>query len=165
MRDWLVAGALVEDGTGLLLVQNRRRDGSLDWTPPGGVIDPGETVEDGLTREVLEETGLRVTDWEGPVYDVEAVAAELGWHLRVQVHRARAYEGELQPGDPDGIVVDARFVPVTGCDAVLAAAHHWVREPLTTWLTDRETWEPAGRSFRYEVTGADRSSIVVRRLA
>ena len=39
MREWLVAGGLVESHDGLLLVQNRRRDGSLDWSPPGGVID------------------------------------------------------------------------------------------------------------------------------
>src|SRR5205823_11367271 len=41
VREWLVAGGLVENHDGLLLVQNRRRDGSLDWSPPGGVIDVG----------------------------------------------------------------------------------------------------------------------------
>ena len=61
MREWLVAGGLVERDDGrLLLVQNRRRDGSLDWTPPGGVIDHGETIHEGLAREVREETGLDV---------------------------------------------------------------------------------------------------------
>ena len=37
-----------------------RRNGSSDWTPPGGVIEvaDGESVLDGLTREVAEETGL-----------------------------------------------------------------------------------------------------------
>src|SRR3954452_23252951 len=74
VRDWVVAGGLVEGPDGLLLVQNRRRDGSLDWSPPGGVIEisDGESVTDGLSREVLEETGLRVDDWDGPVYSVEA---------------------------------------------------------------------------------------------
>jgi 8-oxo-dGTP diphosphatase len=71
MRDWVVGGAVIEVGIpglaavggvteGVLLVENRRRDGRSDWTPPGGVIDPGEDVVDGLTREVREETGLEV---------------------------------------------------------------------------------------------------------
>ena len=46
MRDWLVGGGIVTSERGLLLVQNRRRDGREDWTPPGGVIDPGETLID-----------------------------------------------------------------------------------------------------------------------
>jgi 8-oxo-dGTP diphosphatase len=29
------------------------------WVVPGGVIDPGETPEDGARRELLEETGYR----------------------------------------------------------------------------------------------------------
>ena len=35
MRDWLVAGAVIEGPDGVLLVQNRRRNGSTDWSPPG----------------------------------------------------------------------------------------------------------------------------------
>ena len=153
MREWVVASGLIEGPDGLLLVQNRRRNGSLDWSTPGGVIevDDGESVIDGLTREVEEETGIRVTEWVGPVYEVEAVAPERGWHLRVEVHRALAYEGELHVDDCDGIVVDARFVPVDECHPHLEECHVWVREPLTAWLTER--FEPATppRSFRYDV--------------
>jgi 8-oxo-dGTP diphosphatase len=29
------------------------------WVVPGGVVDPGETPEDGARRELLEETGYR----------------------------------------------------------------------------------------------------------
>ena len=38
-HEWTVAGAVLEHGDGLLLVCNQRRNGSLDWSTPGGVID------------------------------------------------------------------------------------------------------------------------------
>ena len=162
VRDWLVAGGLVEGPAGILLVQNRRRNGSLDWSPPGGVIEvgEGESVTAGLTREVVEETGITVTGWDGPLYRVEAVAAGLGWRLRAEVYRATAYTGELDPGDPDGIVVDARFVEPAGCIDWLEAAHQWVREPLVAWLGER--WAEA-RSFRYRIEGQVAGSITVIR--
>jgi 8-oxo-dGTP diphosphatase len=78
MREWLVAGALVEIDGALLLVRNERRGGHSDWTTPGGVIDADDqSLLDGLTREVYEETGLRVTAWEGPLYEVNAVARDM----------------------------------------------------------------------------------------
>jgi ADP-ribose pyrophosphatase YjhB (NUDIX family) len=30
------------------------------WTPPGGGVESGETVEEAIAREVLEETNMRV---------------------------------------------------------------------------------------------------------
>ncbi len=163
MRQWVVAGGLIEAGGRVLLVQNRRRDGSLDWTTPGGVIEvhEGEGVVDGLTREVAEETGITVTEWEGPVYLVEAEAPGLGWHLRVEVHRALLFSGELHVDDPDRIVVDARFVPAGECASHLVGNHVWVREPLGAWLTER--WiEP--RAYKYRVDGDRRMGLTVVRL-
>ncbi len=161
MRDWLVGGGVVEGPGGVLLVQNRRRDGRLDWSPPGGVIDPGETLLGGLTREVAEETGLRVSVWTGPVYEVVAEAPDLGWRLRVEVHRAVAFAGELTVADPDGIVVDARFAASESCAPLLADAPRWVREPVADWLA--EPWGGT-RPYAYRVDGADRSSLTVTRL-
>jgi 8-oxo-dGTP diphosphatase len=163
VREWLVASGIVEGPDGVLLVQNRRRDGQTDWSPPGGVIEveDGESVVDGLTREVQEETGIRVTEWEGPVYEVEAEAVEMGWRLRVEVHRAISFEGAIAIDDPDGIVVDARFVPVDTCADQLAAAWIPTHEPLTAWLAER--WTEL-RRYRYQVGGAARAEMTVRRL-
>lgn len=161
MRAWLVGGAVIETGDGVLLVQNRRRGGVVDWTPPGGVIDTGEALLDGLTREVTEETGLNVGSWQGPLYEIEANAPGLGWSLRVEAHLAVDVTGELEVADPDGIVVDACYVPCTDCDARLAGAHPWVREPLSAWLTER--WRGT-RRFRYEIEGADPRDLQITRL-
>ena len=160
MRDWLVGGALIEQGDGVLLVRNRRRDGSHDWTPPGGVIDEGEELLAGLAREVTEETGLVVEGWHGPLYEVAIEAPGLGWRLRVEVWRATSVAGTIALDDPDGIVVDARFVAPADCAAHLLGVHPWVREPLADWLVER--WSDL-RPYRYAVEGSDRDTMVVTR--
>jgi ADP-ribose pyrophosphatase YjhB (NUDIX family) len=52
-----VAGVIVNNEGQALLVQ--RRD-NHHWEPPGGVLELGESIDDGLRREVREETGLNV---------------------------------------------------------------------------------------------------------
>jgi ADP-ribose pyrophosphatase YjhB (NUDIX family) len=160
MREWLVGGALVEQDDRILLVQNLRRNGSTDWTPPGGVIDEDEDLLSGLTREVLEETGLAVTSWQGPVYEIEAIAPGLGWHLRVEVWAGTEFEGELVVDDPDGIVIDAQFVTLDEHEALLAGTHQWVMEPLCEYLDER--WAGA-RRYDYHVAGARLADLVVTR--
>jgi 8-oxo-dGTP diphosphatase len=163
LKRWVVASGIVERDGHVLLVQNKRRDGRVDWSPPGGVVevDDGESVVDGLTREVQEETGLRVTAWEGPVYQVDAEAPDMGWHLRVEVHRALEFEGDLVADDPDEIVVDARFCTVDALDAEVATMWLPTHEPLVAWLLER--WTEA-RTFRYRVEGADRATMNITRL-
>jgi 8-oxo-dGTP diphosphatase len=160
MRQWLVGGGLILGEGGLLLVHNRRRNGDHDWSPPGGVIDEGETLLAGLTREVEEETGVVVSTWQGPVYEVEVEAPGLGWHLRVEAHVAVDYSGEVRVDDPDGIVVDAEFVDPGACGDHLATCRPWVREPLGEWLAER--WSRP-RRFRYLIDGDDPARAVVTR--
>jgi ADP-ribose pyrophosphatase YjhB (NUDIX family) len=52
-----VAAVVVDHDDRLLAI--RRRDNG-HWEPPGGVLELDETIEAGLVREVLEETGLTV---------------------------------------------------------------------------------------------------------
>lgn len=57
--------AVIVDDNGRLLVERRGYEpakGMLDL--PGGFADMDETVEEGLSREVLEETGLEVVSAE-----------------------------------------------------------------------------------------------------
>ncbi|MFM8974099.1 MAG: NUDIX hydrolase [Actinomycetota bacterium] len=163
LREWTVAGALIEIADGVLLVRNRRPSGSEDWSTPGGVIDPEDPdLLSGLTREVAEETGFVVHEWTGPLYAVEAHAPGMGWLMRCEVHLAVAFSGALRIEDPDGIVVEAAFVPPDRCGELLASGAPWAREPLSAWLRDR--WAPgAGVEFRYEVHGASRSDLRVVR--
>ncbi|MQA78575.1 MAG: NUDIX domain-containing protein [Streptosporangiales bacterium] len=50
-----VKGVVVRDG--LVLLCRNERD---EWELPGGKLDPGETPEQCVVREVAEETGWRV---------------------------------------------------------------------------------------------------------
>ena len=54
-------GAVVRDDTGRLLLIRRGHEPSRGlWSLPGGRVEPGETLEAAVAREVREETGLEV---------------------------------------------------------------------------------------------------------
>jgi 8-oxo-dGTP diphosphatase len=54
-------GAVVIDGTKVLLVRRGNEPLKGEWSLPGGALEVGETLQQGVVREVLEETGLTVT--------------------------------------------------------------------------------------------------------
>ena len=52
-----VAGVVIDEAGRVLVIQ--RRDNGA-WEAPGGILEPGETFEEGVIREVREETGITV---------------------------------------------------------------------------------------------------------
>ena len=52
-----VSGVIPDDHGRVLLI---RRCDNQHWEPPGGVLELGETIHDGLRREIHEETGLDI---------------------------------------------------------------------------------------------------------
>jgi ADP-ribose pyrophosphatase YjhB (NUDIX family) len=53
-------GAVVIEGTRVLLVQRGRPPGVGRWSLPGGLVDVGEPLQTAVRREVAEECGLAV---------------------------------------------------------------------------------------------------------
>lgn len=58
-KHWVSVAAAIVDGERVLAI--RRRDNNK-WEPPGGTLEPRETIEAGLLREVREETGLSISN-------------------------------------------------------------------------------------------------------
>src|SRR5579859_5103062 len=53
-------GAVVVDAGRVLLVRRGREPLKGQWSLPGGLLELGESITEGVVREVLEETGLVV---------------------------------------------------------------------------------------------------------
>ena len=62
-----VGAVIIQDGR-VVLIKRRYEPLAGQWSLPGGRLELGETLEAGLAREMLEETGLEID--VGPVIDV-----------------------------------------------------------------------------------------------
>ncbi|MCI4674572.1 NUDIX hydrolase [Candidatus Mycolicibacterium alkanivorans] len=81
-----VSGIVVR-GDGRVLVI--KRDDNGHWEAPGGVLELDESFEDGVRREVLEETGLEVA-----VERLTGVYKNLTHGIVALVYRCRPTAGE-----------------------------------------------------------------------
>jgi 8-oxo-dGTP diphosphatase len=105
-----VGGVTIDRGR-VLLIKRAFPPLQGEWSIPGGGLDVGETIVEGVRRELLEETGVvvRVFDqietFERIMYDD---------HERVQYHYVILdYYCEAESGEPraGGDVTEAAWVP------------------------------------------------------
>ncbi len=105
-------GGIIFRGEQVLLVKRGKEPGLGQWSIPGGVVRPGETLKEAVVREILEETHLKV--------EVLALAKVLerifrdpdgrvAYHYVLVDFLCRSLDGALQP---DSDAQDARFVPL-----------------------------------------------------
>ena len=114
-------GAVIKDRDGrLLLIKRGHEPGAGLWSLPGGRIEPGESHEQAVAREVLEETGLVVAC--GRLLGTAELPGLPGAVIDVSDYLAVVTGGELAPGDD---AADARWVTAADLD----------RLPLTSGLT------------------------------
>ncbi len=99
-------GGVIQDAAGrLVLIKRRNEPGAGLWSLPGGRIEAGETDEQALVREILEETGLSVTP--GQLLGTVQRPARDGAVADIRDYLAVVTGGSLQAGDD---AADARWV-------------------------------------------------------
>lgn len=87
---------LLKSGDELLLAMKKRGFGAGKWNGVGGKIEPGESLEDALVRECVEEIGVTPTKWHavGELDFVQDAETDSPWHMFVYAYIADAWEGE-----------------------------------------------------------------------
>lgn len=117
----------------ILLVERAGNPLKGYWSLPGGLLETGETLEEGVCREVLEETGLRVEVvrffeiFERILRDKDGRAE---YHYLLHDYLCRVKDGKLRAGDD---VSDAQWV---------------LRRDLGKYVITEGTREVIERAFR-----------------
>ncbi len=111
-------GAVIVEGGRVLLVRRDTEPLRGEWSVPGGMLELGEKLRDGVRREALEETGVRVEP--GEVLDVfDSIFTDgLGktqYHYVLIDYLCRVISGEAQAGSD---VSDVRWVSLEALPAM-----------------------------------------------
>jgi len=107
-----VSALVFRDGA-VLLVKRRDEPNRGLWSPPGGSVELGETVQDAAVRETLEETGVEVHARD--VVDVRDVILKqpdgrVEWHYVLFAVLCDWVSGEPFPATD---AENARFIPLS----------------------------------------------------
>ena len=111
------------------------------WVMPGGGLEPGETDEQALRREVMEETGLELKRIGAQVW--EHTTAPWAWRGAVYVSHERIYLADLASGEFRLEHVEARgrwwsVADLTTTSEVVSPRH--LSELLPDWLSRASGW-------------------------
>ncbi|MBW1708984.1 MAG: NUDIX hydrolase [Deltaproteobacteria bacterium] len=110
-RPIIAVGGLLFRDDSLLLVKRAKEPGFGRWSIPGGAVKVGETLTQGLAREMAEEIGLSVE--VGPLVEIiERIfhdpEGKVQYHYVILDYLCYAREGQPCPGSDAS---EVRFVP------------------------------------------------------
>lgn len=117
-----IGGVVIRDGE-VLLVRRAYPPRAGEWSLPGGRLELGESLVEGVRREILEETGIAVE--VGPLVEVfdrvhRDAAGRVRYHFVIVDFLCRPVGGTLRAGDD---AADARWVARAEVAALGVNAH------------------------------------------
>lgn len=92
----IIGVAVIWNNQQQILIDRRRPEGVMGglWEFPGGKIEPGETVEECIQREIQEELGILIEVGERLI-TIDHTYTHLG--VTLTVHHCRLLDGIPQP--------------------------------------------------------------------
>jgi 8-oxo-dGTP diphosphatase len=113
-------GAVIFQGNQVLLIQRGHAPMQGEWSLPGGALEVGETLKEGIRREILEETGLHIE----PVAVIEVFdriardqAGQVQYHYVLVDFLCRVAGGEATCGSD---AADLRWATLDKLDGIAA---------------------------------------------
>jgi 8-oxo-dGTP diphosphatase len=111
-----IVAALVRRDGELLMVRQGGSGEEPHWSIPSGRVEPGESALEALARELREETGVSAGEGAALAFTAQVDDPRYGYAAAVWTFELPVADGEPAPRDPDGLVLEAAFVPIA--DAV-----------------------------------------------
>lgn len=98
----IIGVAVIWNKQSQILIDRRRPEGLLGglWEFPGGKIEPGETIEECIKREIKEELGIEIEVGDRLITINHAYSH---FHVTLTVHHCRHLTGIPQPLESDEI--------------------------------------------------------------
>ncbi len=98
----VIGVAVIWNQEGQILIDRRLPQGAMGglWEFPGGKIEPGETVEECIHREIWEELGIKIEVGEH-LLTIDHTYTDL--RVSLNVHHCRHVEGVPQPLECDQV--------------------------------------------------------------
>ena len=104
-----VGGVVIKEDR-VLLVRRGKAPSEGEWAIPGGSVELGETLQEAVRREILEETGISIRVGE-PIHIFDDVRRDEAGHIRFHYvildFSGEFLSGELRAADD---AKDARWV-------------------------------------------------------
>jgi 8-oxo-dGTP diphosphatase len=129
-----VCGICLQADQLLLVRHSGIGEGGVFWAPPGGGLELGEKVQDCLTREMLEETGLEVS-LEAFLFTMEFV--QLPLHAIELFFQVKPTGGQLRRGfDPEPASVrieEVAWMNLAQIGSISAGQKHQCLHSLSSW--------------------------------